>query len=74
MAFKISKTIKGILLNKVFDLIIVIVGVSIAFQLNSLKQSSDQQSLEHFYLESFSIDIKKDIQKLNHYRLEVDKL
>ena len=65
MAFKFSKAIKGILLNKVFDLLIVIVGVSIAFQLNNLKQHSDQQSLGQFYLESLSADVANDIEEMN---------
>ncbi len=71
MVFKLSKTIKGILLNKVFDLLIVVVGVSIAFQLNNLKQHSDQQSLEQFYLKSLGEDVAKDVKKVNEILLEL---
>ncbi len=52
-------------INKVFDLLIVILGVSIAFQLNNLKLESDQQSLEKFYLESMLTDLDKDVSECN---------
>ncbi len=55
--------------NKFFDLLIVILGVSIAFQLNNLKLESDQQSLEKFYLESMLTDLDKDILEC-HENLE----
>ena len=50
-------------INKVFDLLIVILGVSIAFQLNNWKLQADQKSLERFYLESMITDLDKDIQE-----------
>ena len=56
-------------INKFFDLLIVILGVSIAFQLNNLKLESDQQSLEKFYLESMLTDLDKDILEC-HENLE----
>jgi hypothetical protein len=52
---------RDLLINKAFDLLMVIIGVTIAFQLNSLKQDSDQRSLERFYLESLVSDLDKDI-------------
>ncbi len=62
---KLSSKGKGLLLNKSIDLLIVIVGVTIAFQLNNLKQWSDQKSLEQFYLESLVADIDKDINTIS---------
>jgi len=63
---KLSSNLKALLLNKAVDLLIVVVGVTIAFQLSNLKQKSDQKSLEHFYLESLVGDIDKDIKSINH--------
>ena len=51
--------------NKFFDLIIVILGVSIAFQLNSIKLESDQDALEHFYFESLLVDLDDDINDID---------
>jgi putative acetyltransferase len=56
---------RDLLISKVFDLLIVIMGVSIAFQLNNLKLSADQKSLEKFYLESMVADLDKDIATYN---------
>lgn len=53
----------NLFINKVFDLLIVILGVSIAFQLNNWKLQADQKSLERFYLESMITDLDKDIQE-----------
>lgn len=53
---------RDLVVNKMFDLMIVIAGVSIAFQLNNLKLSNDQKSLETFYLQSMVVDLDKDIQ------------
>ncbi len=61
----------GLLLSKAMDFLIVIVGVTIAFQLNNLKQRSDQNSLEQFYLESLVTDIDKDITNINHILSEL---
>lgn len=54
---------RGLFINKVFDLLIVIAGVSIAFQLNNLKLSTDQSSIRKFYLESLMTDLDKDLQE-----------
>jgi hypothetical protein len=50
--------------NKLFDLFIVITGVSIAFQLNNWKLESDAKGLEHFYLEAMVADLKNDQRKI----------
>jgi putative acetyltransferase len=47
--------------NKAFDLFIVITGITIAFQLNNLKENNDRNALERFYLESMVDDLDLDI-------------
>jgi hypothetical protein len=66
LRLKLSPNGKSLLLTKAIDLLIVVVGVTIAFQLNNLKQRSDQDALEHFYKESFVIDLDNDIKGINH--------
>jgi putative acetyltransferase len=56
---------RDLFVNKVFDLMIVIVGVSVAFQLNNLKLEKDQVALERFYYESLIVDIDQDIEDIN---------
>jgi len=56
---------KSLLTNKAFDLFIVVAGVSIAFQLNAWKVSSDQRSVEKFYIEHLQTDLTKDIEELD---------
>jgi putative acetyltransferase len=51
-------------LNKLFDLLIVIVGVSVAFQLNNWKMNRDEKEMEKFYLQSLSVDLDSDITYL----------
>ncbi len=43
---------------------IVIVGVSIAFQLNNLKNEADAKKLERFYLENMAADLDKDMENI----------
>jgi hypothetical protein len=71
LKLKLSPNRKSLLLTKAIDLLIVVVGVTIAFQLNNLKQRSDQKSLEHFYIESFVIDLDNDINGINHILSEL---
>ena len=52
---------KEFFINKIFDLFIVITGITIAFQLNNLKESNDRIALERFYLESMVNDLNSDI-------------
>lgn len=63
---------KNLLLNKILDLLIVIFGITIAFQLNNLKEKSDQRSLEYFYLENLESDIDKDISNINYILKELE--
>lgn len=43
---------------------VVIVGVSIAYYLNSLRVSAEEQKLETFYAENIAADLAKDITEL----------
>ena len=52
---------KSFITNKAFDLLIVVVGVTIAFQLGSLKESRDEKKLEKFYMESLLNDLNQDL-------------
>jgi hypothetical protein len=62
---------KSLLTNKLFDLFIVITGVSIAFYLNSLKLAADQRQLEKYYVKNLLIDLEKDIEELKKVSLEL---
>lgn len=52
---------RDLIVNKSFDLFIVIVGLTIAFELNNLKEDYDDRFLEKFYLESMLSDLDKDL-------------
>lgn len=54
-----------ILKQKFLDLIIVILGVTIAFQLNNIKNESDARILEQFYYGSLLTDVNRDIENIN---------
>jgi hypothetical protein len=46
------------------EIIIVIIGITIAFSLNNWKEESQNKKLKRQYLESMRIDIEKEIQQL----------
>lgn len=52
---------RTLFLNKAFDLLIVIVGVSIAIQVETFKQDGDRNEQERFYLENLLVDLDNDI-------------
>jgi len=52
---------RELLRNKLFDLVIVITGITIAYELNNAKETRDDRNLERFYLESMVVDLDKDI-------------
>jgi hypothetical protein len=62
---------KSLLTNKAFDLLVVVLGVSIAFYLNTLRISSEQQRVEKFYLQHISTDLDKDIVELEKIVQEI---
>lgn len=64
---------KSLLTNKIFDLVIVVVGVSIAFYLNSLKTNADKRELEKFYVENISRDLTADIAELSKNLEDIDR-
>ncbi len=54
---------RDLTLSKFVDLLIVIVGVSIAFQLNAWRSEAEQKSQERFYFESMLVDLDKDMNE-----------
>ncbi|NJM25562.1 MAG: hypothetical protein HC859_08770 [Bacteroidia bacterium] len=64
--FKKKGWTKSFYINKLIDLMIVVVGVTVAFQLNNLKERSDQRNLERFYLEGILADLGKDMDAYNN--------
>lgn len=63
---RFSRVDRSSLFWKILDLLIVILGVTIAFQLSNLKQRSDQHSLERFYVESLITDVESDIASIQY--------
>jgi acetyltransferase-like isoleucine patch superfamily enzyme len=55
---------RDLFINKIFDLLMVVLGVTIAFQLNNSKGNADRKSLERFYKESLLVDVNTDIQRM----------
>lgn len=70
-SLRLSYHWRSLLLNKTIDILIVIIGVTIAFQLSNVKQRYDQKSLESFYLESLVADIDNDISSIEHILREL---
>jgi putative acetyltransferase len=64
---------RDLFVNKIFDLLIVIAGVSIAFQLNNLKLDKDEAALEKFYYESLIVDIEQDIEDITRIVKSMEK-
>lgn len=64
-----------LLTNKVFDLVMLIFGVSIAFQVDNWKTNSDKKDLEKFYKEGILADINTDIEHMEDIvkELEIDR-
>lgn len=54
-----------LLTNKFFDLLIVVVGVTIAIEVNDWMKSSDRAAQEIIYKEKLRADIDKDIQEVD---------
>lgn len=63
---------RQILVNKAIDLVIVIVGVTIAFKLSNLKQESDQKALGRYYLENLITDLDKDLIEVDENLKELE--
>ena len=58
-------------LDKLLDVVVVIVGITIAFQVDRWKESSDRASREESYLRGMMIDLDRDI---NEYRDNIKDL
>lgn len=53
-------------MDHLVNLVVVIVGISIAFGLNRYSENKKEAKLEQEYLKSFSEDLKDDIAQLEH--------
>ncbi|MEJ0029014.1 MAG: DapH/DapD/GlmU-related protein [Bacteroidota bacterium] len=66
---------RDLLVNKGFDLIMLILGVSIAFQVDNWKDNSDKHQLERFYKQGLLTDINADVEQMERImkELEIDR-
>ena len=66
---------RDLLLNKAFDLVMLIVGVSIAFQVDNWKMSNDKHEMEKFYKQGLLTDVNADIVEMEEImkELEIDR-
>jgi hypothetical protein len=62
MKKKKTGTWRDLLTNKLFDLLIVITGVTIAFQLSNWKSNADQHARNNFYKENLRREVEMDIR------------
>ena len=53
------------------EVIIVVIGISIAFSLNSLKENLSNSKHKTQYLENMTLDIDKELKELNRINLEI---
>lgn len=58
-----ENTFRATVLGKILDVAVVIVGITIAFQVNRWKESSDRASREESYLQGMIADLDKDIKE-----------
>jgi hypothetical protein len=56
---------KSLLTNKAFDLLIVVLGITIAYQLNSWRTATKENRLQQFYVDNLKKDVSKDIEELD---------
>ncbi len=55
---------KSLLTNKGFDLLVIVVGISLAFAVNNWFMAKDEREEENFYITSLAKDLDKDIVRL----------
>lgn len=55
---------RDLIINKSFDLVMLILGITIAFQLENWRTEKEQQSLETFYKQSMLADVNADIDEI----------
>jgi len=58
--------------NKAFDLVMLVIGVSIAFQVDNWKVDSEHRALERFYKERLLADINADIVEMTEIKHELE--
>ncbi len=61
-------------LDHIANLLVVILGISIAFYLESYKEADSNRRQEHKYLESLKKDLETDIQYLDTLRVRNEKI
>ena len=59
--------------SKFIDLLIVIIGITIAFQLNNFNESNKSNAKESDYLKSFKIENKRNMENMSK-GLELSKI
>jgi len=66
---------RDLLINKAFDLVMLILGVSIAFQVDNWKADAEKNQMENFYKERLLADVNADIHEMeeNMQELEGDR-
>ncbi|MEJ1242199.1 hypothetical protein WBG78_28885 [Chryseolinea sp. T2] len=71
---------RATVLDKLLDVAVVILGITIAFQVDRWKESSDRASREESYLRGMMIDLDRDIQEyqdnmkdLNRHRQMINR-
>jgi hypothetical protein len=58
-----ENTFRSTVFGKILDVAVVIVGITIAFQVDRWKESSDRASREEAYLQGMLADLDKDIKE-----------
>jgi hypothetical protein len=55
---------KSLLTNKGFDLLVLVIGITIAFAINNWMTAKDELAEENFYINNLAVDVDKDIARL----------
>ena len=63
---------RDLFINKSVDLIMLIVGITIAFQLENWRTDSEQHSKERFYKQSLLTDVNADIEEITEIIRELE--
>lgn len=56
---------KSLLTNKAFDLLVLVIGITIAFAINHGMTASDESQEAQFYVDNLAADLDKDIVQLS---------
>jgi len=58
---------RELFIDKFIDLVMVILGIYIAFQIDKWKDASDQRALEKYYFQSITSDLDKDVAEYERH-------